>query len=193
MNPALWISKTGLAAQDAKMTAISNNLANVNTTGFKRDRAMFADLFYQNQRTPGGQARSEQYRADRHSVRHRGEDRRDAERVYRRQHPEHRANLRRGDHRARVLPVETADGDIAYTRAGNFQKTPDGVLTNAQGLPLVPQIELPENVKDLQIGKDGTITATVAGETDPVEPGAVDAGELRQSGRSGGDRRQLIP
>lgn len=53
MNPALWISKTGLAAQDAKMTAISNNLANVNTTGFKRDRAMFADLFYQNQRTPG--------------------------------------------------------------------------------------------------------------------------------------------
>lgn len=55
MNPALWISKTGLAAQDAKMTAISNNLANVNTTSFKRDRAMFADLFYQNQRTPGGQ------------------------------------------------------------------------------------------------------------------------------------------
>ena len=55
MNPALWISKTGLAAQDAKMSAISNNLANVNTTGFKRDRVMFADLFYQNQRTPGGQ------------------------------------------------------------------------------------------------------------------------------------------
>ena len=53
MNPALWISKTGLAAQDAKMSAISNNLANVNTTGFKRDRVMFADLFYQNQRTPG--------------------------------------------------------------------------------------------------------------------------------------------
>jgi flagellar basal-body rod protein FlgG len=55
MNPALWISKTGLAAQDAKMGAISNNLANVNTSGFKRDRVMFSDLFYQNQRTPGGQ------------------------------------------------------------------------------------------------------------------------------------------
>lgn len=55
MNPALWISKTGLAAQDAKMSAISNNLANVNTTGFKRDRVMFDDLFYQTQRAPGAQ------------------------------------------------------------------------------------------------------------------------------------------
>lgn len=53
MNPALWVSKTGLAAQDAKMNAISNNLANVNTDGFKRDRVVFEDLFYQNQRTPG--------------------------------------------------------------------------------------------------------------------------------------------
>lgn len=52
MNSALWVSKTGLAAQDAKMGAISNNLANVNTDGFKRDRVVFADLFYQNQRTP---------------------------------------------------------------------------------------------------------------------------------------------
>jgi len=55
MNPALWVSKTGLAAQDAKMTAISNNLANVNTNGFKRDRVVFEDLFYQSTRAPGAQ------------------------------------------------------------------------------------------------------------------------------------------
>lgn len=55
MQSALWVSKTGLTAQDTKMTAIANNLANVNTTGFKRDRVAFNDLFYQVQRQPGGQ------------------------------------------------------------------------------------------------------------------------------------------
>ncbi|EPE9290970.1 flagellar basal body protein, partial [Escherichia coli] len=53
MNAALWISKTGLSAQDAEMSAIANNIANVNTTGFKRDRVMFQDLFYQTQEAPG--------------------------------------------------------------------------------------------------------------------------------------------
>ena len=55
MHSALWISKTGMAAQDTKMTAISNNLANVNTVGFKRDRVVFEDLFYTIQRQPGAQ------------------------------------------------------------------------------------------------------------------------------------------
>ena len=56
MNSALWVSKTGLAAQDMRMTTISNNLANVNTVGFKKDRVVFEDLFYQVQRQPGTQA-----------------------------------------------------------------------------------------------------------------------------------------
>ncbi len=55
MHSALWVSKTGMAAQDTKMTAISNNLANVNTVGFKRDRVVFEDLFYSIQRQPGAQ------------------------------------------------------------------------------------------------------------------------------------------
>jgi len=56
MHPALWVSKTGLSAQDTNMSTISNNLANVNTTGFKRDRAVFQDLLYQINRQPGGQS-----------------------------------------------------------------------------------------------------------------------------------------
>ena len=55
MNPALWISKTGLDAQQTRMSVISNNLANVSTSGYKRERAIFEDLFYQNVRQPGGQ------------------------------------------------------------------------------------------------------------------------------------------
>ena len=53
MNPAMWISKTGVQAQDAKLQAIANNLANVNTVGFKRDRVVFEDLFYQVDAQPG--------------------------------------------------------------------------------------------------------------------------------------------
>ena len=53
MNAAMWTAKTGVQAQDAKLQAIANNLANVNTTGFKRDRVVFEDLFYQVERQPG--------------------------------------------------------------------------------------------------------------------------------------------
>ena len=53
MNPAMWISKTGVQAQDAKLQAIANNLANVNTVGFKRDRVVFEDLFYQVEQAAG--------------------------------------------------------------------------------------------------------------------------------------------
>ena len=56
MHPALWIAKTGLDAQQTQMAVVTNNLANVNTTGFKRGRAVFADLLYQTVRQPGAQS-----------------------------------------------------------------------------------------------------------------------------------------
>ena len=55
MNPAMWISKTGIQAQDAKLQAIANNLANANTVGFKRDRVSFQDLHYSIEQQPGAQ------------------------------------------------------------------------------------------------------------------------------------------
>ena len=55
MNPAMWISKTGIQAEDARLQAIANNLANVNTVGFKRDSMVFEDLFYQIEQQPGAQ------------------------------------------------------------------------------------------------------------------------------------------
>lgn len=173
MNPALWISKTGLAAQDARMTTISNNLANVNTISFKRERAMFADLFYQNQRSPGGQL-------DQNNISPTGIQFGTGVKVVGTQKEFTVGNIQNTGQKLDVaisgqgfFQVETASGDIAYTRAGNLQKTPDGILTNAQGLPLIPQIEVPENASDIQIAKDGTITATVAGEGEPVELGQL--------------------
>ena len=56
MHPALWVSKTGLDAQQTNISTISNNLANASTVGYKKSRAVFEDLFYQNINPPGGQA-----------------------------------------------------------------------------------------------------------------------------------------
>lgn len=173
MNPALWISKTGLAAQDAKMGAISNNLANVNTTGFKRDRVMFSDLFYQKQRAPGAQL-------DQNNTAPTGIQYGSGVKVTGTQKEFSVGSIQNTGQNLDVaitgqgfFQVETPDGDIAYTRAGNLQKNQDGVLTNAQGLPLVPQIELPANTKELQIAKDGTVTASIGGEAEPVELGQI--------------------
>ncbi|AHG19674.1 flagellar basal body rod protein FlgG [Chania multitudinisentens RB-25] len=173
MSAALWISKTGLAAQDAKMSTIANNLANVNTTSFKRDRAMFSDLFYMNQRAPGSLL-------NQNNISPTGIQYGTGVKIVGTQKEFTVGNIVNTQQTLDVaitgqgfFQVETPDGDIAYTRAGNFQKNAEGTLTNAEGLPLMPQIELPDNIKDLTIGTDGTITATVAGETDPVELGQL--------------------
>ncbi|WP_439411922.1 flagellar basal-body rod protein FlgG [Enterobacter ludwigii] len=173
MNSALWVSKTGLAAQDAEMTAIANNLANVNTTGFKRDRVMFADLFYQTDRAPGGQL-------DQQNTAPSGIQYGTGVKIVDTQKEFTEGSIQNTGQKLDVaitgqgfFQVETATGDTAYTRAGNLQVNQDGVVTNAQGLPLIPQIELPQNVKDIQIGKDGTVTATVADQADPVELGQI--------------------
>lgn len=173
MNPALWVSKTGLAAQDAKMAAISNNLANVDTTGFKRDRVVFEDLFYQTQRAPGTQLNQNTQTPT-------GVQFGSGVKILGTAKQFTQGSMKNTQQELDVaiagqgfLQVETPDGDIAYTRSGNLKISADGVLTNAQGMPLVPQIELPEGTKNLTIGKDGTVSATVGGEAEPVELGQI--------------------
>lgn len=173
MNPALWISKTGLAAQDAKMSAISNNLANVNTTGFKRDRVVFEDLFYQTQRAPGTMM-------DQANMAPTGIQYGSGVRVIGTQKQFTVGSIQTTSQQLDVaitgqgfFQVETPEGDIAYTRAGNLQVNADGTLVNAQGMPLIPQIELPANTLNVTIGLDGTVSAIVAGETDPAEVGQI--------------------
>ena len=173
MNPALWISKTGLSAQDARLTSISNNLANVNTTAFKKDRTLFADLFYQNQRAPGSPLDQQ----DNTPI---GTQYGTGVKIVGTQKEFSVGNIQNTGQKLDVaitgegfFQVQLANGDAGYTRAGNFQRNQDGVLTTAQGLPLQPQIDIPANTTDIQIGKDGTVRATVAGQTDPEELGQL--------------------
>lgn len=173
MNPALWISKTGLAAQDAKMGAISNNLANVGTYGFKRDRVVFEDLFYQTQRAPGAAL-------DQNNTAPGGIQYGSGVKIMGTQKQFTPGSTINTDGKLDVaiagqgfLQVETPDGNIAYTRDGSLTQNADGVLTTQSGLPILPAIEIPAGTTDIAIGKDGTITAQVGGETDPVELGQL--------------------
>ncbi|MCT4704619.1 flagellar basal-body rod protein FlgG [Enterobacteriaceae bacterium H16N7] len=173
MNSALWISKTGLSAEDAEMSAIANNIANVNTNGFKRDRVMFQDLFYQTQRAPGGML-------DQNNTSPTGIQYGSGVRIVGTQKTFTEGNIETTDDPLNVaimgqgfFQVQKANGDIAYTRDGNLQINADGVLTNAQGLPIQPEIDIPTNATNVTFGSDGTITATMPGDSDPTELGQI--------------------
>ncbi|WP_165462457.1 flagellar basal-body rod protein FlgG [Atlantibacter sp.] len=173
MNAALWISKTGLAAQDAEMSAIANNIANVNTTGFKRDRVMFQDLFYQNQQAPGAML-------DQNNVMPTGIQFGSGVRIVGTQKTFTEGNVETTGNNLDIaimgqgfLQVQKANGDTAYTRDGNLQVNADGVLTTAQGLPIQPEIDIPPGATNVAFGEDGTVTATLPGDAEPSELGQL--------------------
>ena len=173
MHPALWVSKTGLSAQDTKMTTISNNLANVNTTGFKRDRAVFQDLLYQVNRQPGGLSTENSELPSGlqlgTGVRVVGTTKQFSQgNLEVTEQPLDMAVNGRG-----FMQILLPDGQIAYTRDGQFQLNADGDIVNPDGYTLEPNINVPENATNITIGKDGTVTAVVDDQAAPVNLGEI--------------------
>jgi len=173
MNPAMWISKTGVQAQDAKLQAIANNLANVNTTGFKRDRVVFEDLYYQVEKQPGTQR-------DNNTVTPSGVQLGTGTHLLGTQKTFTAGPLQTTGQSLDVaivglgfLQVEQPNGDIAYTRAGQLQPNAEGRLVTAQGLPLVPEITIPANATAVTIGENGVVSVTIPGSTAPNEVGQI--------------------
>ncbi|MBX9913797.1 MAG: flagellar basal-body rod protein FlgG [Pseudomonadaceae bacterium] len=163
MMPALWVSKTGLAAQDLNLTTISNNLANVSTTGFKRDRAEFQDLLYQIRRQPGADSSQDTQLPTGLQV---GTGVRivGTSKLFNQgslqttEQPLDMAVNGRG-----FFQVLQPDGSVSYTRDGTFHLDSNGQLVTAQGYALEPAIVLPAEVKSLTVGEDGTVSVVVAG------------------------------
>ena len=152
MNHAMWISKTGIQAQDAKLQAIANNLANVNTVGFKRDRAVFEDLFYRAERQPGAQVSDN---ATGPGVQL-GNGTRIAgtQKVFTTGAMQNTAQaLDVAINGNGFLQVEMANGEVGYTRAGQLRLNDQGRLTNAQGLPIAPGIDIPQDATGITIGE----------------------------------------
>ncbi len=173
MHSALWVSKTGMAAQDTKMTAISNNLANVNTVGFKRDRVVFEDLFYSIQRQPGAQV-------DQLNQLPSGVQLGSGVRVVGTQKVFTQGNSQNTQQQLDLavmgsgfFQIENSDGQVMYSRNGQFHVNSEGLMVNGQGLPLQPQIQIPEEANSISIGVDGIVTATLAGDPEPQELGQI--------------------
>ncbi|MBZ8142760.1 flagellar basal-body rod protein FlgG [Rubrivivax gelatinosus] len=169
----MWISKTGVQAQDAKLQAIANNLANVNTVGYKRDRVMFEDLFYQVEQTPGAQ-RSDGTTAPTGTLLGNGTRLLGTQKVFT------TGNLQNTGQALDVaivgngfLQVALPNGDTAYTRAGQLQVNADGKLVTAQGLAIVPEITVPTGATEITISESGLVSATVPGSTTPSELGQL--------------------
>ncbi|WP_203300957.1 flagellar basal-body rod protein FlgG [Marinobacter sediminum] len=173
MHPALWVSKTGLSAQDTNMSTISNNLANVNTTGFKRDRAVFQDLLYQINRQPGGLSTQ-------NSELPSGLQLGTGVRVVGTAKQFSQGNLQVTEQPLDMavngrgfFQVQLPDGQVAYTRDGQFQLNANGDVVNPDGYALEPAITVPENATTVTIGKDGTVTAITDDQAAPVNLGQV--------------------
>ncbi|WP_426400115.1 flagellar basal-body rod protein FlgG [Ralstonia sp. R-29] len=172
MNHAMWISKTGIQAQDAKLQAIANNLANVNTVGFKRDRAVFEDLFYRAERQPGAQVSDN---ATGPGVQL-GNGTRIAgtQKVFTTGAMQNTGQaLDLAINGNGFLQVEMANGETGYTRAGQLRLNDQGRLTNAQGLPIAPGIDIPQDATGITIGENGVVSVTTGSSTTPTEVGQL--------------------
>src|SRR5690606_27701701 len=164
MLPALWVSKTGLSAQDMNLTTISNNLANVSTTGFKKDRAEFQDLLYQVRRQPGANSTQDSNLPS-------GLLLGTGVRIVGTQKNFNPGSLQTTDQPLDMaingrgfFQILTPDGTIAYTRDGTFHLNAEGQVGSANGFPLEPAIVVPPETQSFTVVQDGTVSITVAGD-----------------------------
>ena len=173
-NAALHVARTGLDAQNERMRVIANNLANVNTTGFKRDRASFETLAYQQMTAPGAPSSGDNKYATGLSlgsgVQIAGTERIDTQGTL-----QTTGNaLDMAIEGNGFFQVQMPDGGTGYTRAGNFSLTAEGTVVTSDGKPLIPQIQVPEGATAITIGSDGTVSATLSGQTAATELGKIE-------------------
>lgn len=173
MNQALWIAKTGLDAQQTKMANIANNLANAGTTGYKRSRAIFEDLLYQNVRQVGAQS-SQDTQLPSGLMIGTGVRTVATEKLFTQGNLIQTENLLDMAVQGRgFFQVLLPDGTQAYTRDGSFQVDDQGQVVTAGGYVLQPSITLPENALSINIGTDGTVSVRQPGSSAVTQVGTV--------------------
>ena len=173
MIRALYTAATGMQAQQLNIDVIANNLANVNTTGFKKSRADFQDLLYQTLRSPGSPTTNNTQSPTGIQV---GLGSRPA--------AVQRINLQ-GDYTQTgnafdvaiegtgFFQVTLPDGTTAFTRAGAFKLDNQSRLVNSEGIPMEPTISIPDGAEDVSIGQDGVVSAILPGQSSATQIGQV--------------------
>ena len=173
MIRSLSIAMTGLEAQQTQLDVISNNLANVSTTGFKRSRAVFEDLLYQTLRQPGAQS-SQQTQLATGLQLGTGVRPVSTERLFT------QGNLQQTGNQFDLaiqghgfFQVLMPDGTTSYTRDGSFQIDAQGQLVTASGFAVQPAITIPATAQTVTIGRDGTVSVVNAGSTAATQVGTI--------------------
>ncbi|WNO61833.1 flagellar basal-body rod protein FlgG [Rheinheimera sp. MMS21-TC3] len=174
MHPALWISKTGLDAKQRDISVISNNLANASTVGFKKSRAIFEDLLYQNVNQPGG-ASSQNSELPNGLMIGAGT------KVVATQKNFTQGNMITTDNSLDLMvqghgffEVLMPDGNISYTRNGQFTVNSEGSLvTSGAGYQVQPNIVIPPDAKSISVSQDGQVSVQITGQGEPVVLGQL--------------------
>ncbi len=174
MHPALWISKTGLDAQQTDIAVISNNLANSSTVGFKKSRAVFEDLLYQNINQPGGRSSQDTEMPNGLMV---GA----GTKVVATQKNYSQGNMTTTENSLDFMiqgkgffEIQRPDGTLAYTRNGQFSLDENGrIVTSGAGFPLQPEMNVPDNAQSISISQQGEVTAQIPGQADGVVVGQL--------------------
>jgi len=173
-NSALQVARTGLDAQAERMRIIANNLANVNTTAFQRDRAEFATLAYQMVTAAGARSAGDQQYATGLNlgtgVRLTGTGRITTQgSINTTSNPLDLAIEGEG-----YFQIQRPDGSTGYSRAGNFHLSSEGKLVTTDGMPVMPEIQIPDGAQSITIGQDGTVSVTVTGQSEAQEVGKLE-------------------
>lgn len=173
MSSPLWVAKTGLEAQHTRMSTISNNLANASTTGFKRDRAVFADLIYQNIVQVGSQSSEDTTMPSGLNlgtgVRTVATEKLFTQgNILQTGNPLDIAIQGRG-----FIQILMPDGTTAYTRDGSLQKDSTGQLVTSMGYAIDPNITIPDNTLSVSISSDGVVSVMTQGSASPTQVGNI--------------------
>ncbi|WP_131110543.1 flagellar basal-body rod protein FlgG [Sulfuricystis thermophila] len=173
MIRSLWIAKTGLDAQQTNLDVISHNLANVSTNGYKRQRAVFEDLLYQNLRQPGAQSTQQTQIPS-------GLQLGVGVRTVATEHIHTQGNLQKTENPLDIaingqgfFQIQMPDGTLAYTRDGAFQRDSTGQIVTSSGYPLSPAITIPADAISVTISRDGIVSVLQAGQATPTQVGNI--------------------
>jgi len=194
MLRSLWIAASGMEAQSLNIDVISNNLANVNTAGFKRSRADFQDLLYQNLRLAGAASAAGNEIPTGIQL---GQGTRPVavQKLFIQgdyQHTQNELDMAiEGDGFFQILQP---NGETAYTRAGSFKLDSEGRVVTSDGFVIEPEISVPTDSIAISIGTDGTMSVLQAGETESTEIGTIELARfINPSGLQSIGRNLYVP
>src|ERR1700735_683758 len=173
MMQSLAVVRTGLEGEQTKMDIISNNLANINTTGFKKMRPIFQDLLYENQTQAGGfTSQATNYPSGLQQGT--GANVVATEPIVTQGSLEQTGNaLDLAINGEGYFQILLPSGSLAYTRDGSFQVSAQGQVVTALGNQLQPPITVPRGAQSITIGQDGTVSVTLQGQSQPSQVGVI--------------------